>query len=124
MGRAPTRKTTEAILALTTVGSEEQASRIAEALLEDHLAACVNILPSIRSVYRWKGKIWDDEEFLLLIKTTRERFAAVHAAIKKLHSYELPEVLALPVTDGDEAALAWIEQSVSPAAGTAKSSRS
>ena len=108
------RKLTDKLVALTTVGSEEQATGIAEALVERQLAACVNIQPSIRSIYRWKGKIWDDEEFLLLIKTTRARFPEVLAAVKELHSYELPEVLALPVADGDEAALAWIEQSVQP----------
>lgn len=106
------RVLTDKIVALTTVGSEEQAIRIAEELVGRHLAACVNIVPSVRSIYRWKGKLWDDEEFLLMIKTTRGRFEDLRAAIKALHSYELPEVLALPVAEGDPVALQWIEQCV------------
>lgn len=100
------------LVVLTTVGSEEQARTIAEALVEQRLAACVNILPAVRSIYRWQGKLWDDEELLLVIKTTADRFQALRAAIQELHSYELPEVLALPVTQSDPAALAWIHAAV------------
>ena len=106
-----------ALVVLTTVGSDEQARSIAEALVERRLAACVNILPAVRSVYRWKGKLWDDEELLLIIKTTTERFAALREAIGSLHSYELPEVLALPVADADPAVLAWLNAAVGEAAG-------
>lgn len=109
------RTLTDKLVALTTVGSEDLAIRMAEELVGKHLAACVNIQPSIRSIYRWKGKIWDDQEYLLLIKTTRARFAAVRDAIRAMHSYELPEVLALPVAEGDPRALEWIEQSVQTA---------
>ena len=104
----------DAIVVLTTVGSEDQAIRMAEELVDGRLAACVNIHSAVRSIYRWKGKIWDDEEFLLIIKTTRPAFGAVRDAIKALHSYELPEILALPVAEGDQGALEWITQSVQP----------
>lgn len=106
-----------ALVVLTTVGSAEQAHSIAEALVEQRLAACVNILPSVRSIYRWKGKLWDDEELLLVIKTTTGMFQALREAIRSLHSYELPEVLALPVADADPAVLAWLNSAVGKAAG-------
>ena len=106
------RALTDKIVALTTVGSEDQAISIAEDLVGRHLAACVNIVPAVRSIYRWKGKLWNDEEFLLMIKTTRGRFEDLRDAIKTLHSYELPEVLALSITAGDATALEWIEQCV------------
>ncbi len=106
-----------ALVVLTTVGSEEQARTIAEALVEQRLAACVNILPSVRSIYRWKGKLWDDEELLLVIKTRSDRFQALRDVIVALHSYELPEVLALPVADADPAVLTWLNSAVGKAAG-------
>lgn len=106
-----------ALVVLTTVGSEDQARTIAEALVEQHLAACVNILPAVRSIYRWKGKLWDDEELMLVIKTTTGVFAALSKAIRDLHSYELPEILALPVIDSDPAVLAWLNKAVSKTAG-------
>ena len=101
----------DAIVVLTTVGSEDQAIRMAEELVDGRLAACVNIQSAVRSIYRWKGKIWDDEEFLLVIKTTKPAFGAVRDAIKALHSYELPEIIALPITEGDQGALEWITRS-------------
>jgi periplasmic divalent cation tolerance protein len=103
---------TDKLVVLTTVGSEEQAVSIAEELVEGKLAACVNIQPGVRSIYHWKGKLWDDEEFLLVIKTTTGAFESVRERIKKLHSYELPEILALPVADGDAGALEWIGRTV------------
>jgi periplasmic divalent cation tolerance protein len=105
------------LVVLTTVGSEEQAHTIAEALVEQRLAACVNILPAIRSIYRWKGKLWDDEELLLVVKTTTDKFQALRAAIQELHSYELPEILALPVAHSDPAVLAWINSALHAAGG-------
>jgi len=102
----------DAIIVFTTVGAEDLAVRIAEDLVSRELAACVNILPSIRSIYRWEGKLWDDTEWLLLVKTKRAAFPAVREAIRALHSYELPEVIAVPVVEGDERVLAWIGQSV------------
>ncbi|MFQ5767286.1 MAG: divalent-cation tolerance protein CutA [Acidobacteriota bacterium] len=112
------RKRSEAsdrVIVLTTAGSEEQSVEIAEALVDRKLAACVNILPKIRSIYRWKNKIWDDEEFLLVIKTTRPAFPRVREAIKSIHSYELPEILVLPLVDGDIGSLQWIGECVNPA---------
>ncbi|MFQ5670807.1 MAG: divalent-cation tolerance protein CutA [Acidobacteriota bacterium] len=115
----PSDQPANAIIVLTTVGSEDQATSIAETLIETHLAACVNIQPAVRSIYRWKGKIWDDEEFMLVIKTTRAAFPAARDTIKTLHSYELPEILALSIVDGDLGALEWLCQSVRPQQTTA-----
>ena len=106
---------TDAILVLTTADSERLSLKIASALVERRLAACVNIVKSVRSVYRWKDKIHDDEEFVLLIKTVRPAFEQVRSAIRELHSYELPDIVALPIEQGDEQVLEWIAGSVRPA---------
>ena len=82
---------TDKRLVLTTAGSEEEARKIAHALVERKLAACVNIVPQIESVYRWQGKVESAREWLLLIKTTSEKFSVVRDAIRELHSYDLPE---------------------------------
>ena len=103
-----------AIVVLTTAGSEEQAEQIASALVAESLAACVNVLPGIRSVYKWKGKIEKDREVLVLVKTTAGRFEAVRRRIRELHSYELPEAIALPVVDADPDVLAWLLSCVQP----------
>jgi periplasmic divalent cation tolerance protein len=91
---------TDARIMLTTTGSREEADRIARALVERELAACVNILGPISSVYRWKGKIETGNEFLLLIKSTEDAFDRVRDAIRALHSYEMPEFIELAVTRG------------------------
>lgn len=96
------------VLVLTTVGSEEQGIQIAETLVEKGHAACVNMIKRIRSIYRWKGEIWDDEEFLLLIKTRESLFESVRDTIRSIHSYELPEVLCVPIQSSDERVHAWI----------------
>jgi periplasmic divalent cation tolerance protein len=96
------------VLVMTTVGSEEQGIQIAEALVEKGHAACVNIVKRIRSIYRWKGEIWDDEEYLLLIKTRESLFPTVQETIRGIHSYELPEVLCVPIAQADEKVHAWI----------------
>jgi len=106
-----------AIGIVTTVGNEEQAHLIARELVARRLAACVNILPGIRSVYRWKGKIWSDNEFMLVIKTQEAEFEAITAAIQELHSYELPEILAFNVSRGEDNFLAWITHCVDKSAG-------
>ena len=101
-----------AVVVLTTVGDEEQALLIARELVGRRLAACVNVLPGIRSVFRWQGQIQRDTEYLLLIKTLASEQEGVAAAIRELHGYELPEILSFTVGAGDERFLAWIADSV------------
>lgn len=103
---------TDKILVLSTAGSEAEASQIAHALVERRLAACVNIVPHIKSVYRWKEKIEESEEWLLVIKTTQAAFAAVRNALSELHSYELPECVSVSIEDGSAEYLKWIDESV------------
>jgi periplasmic divalent cation tolerance protein len=104
---------TGALLVLTTVSNEEQAAQLARTLVERRLAACVNIVPGVRSLYRFKGVLEDDREQLLLMKTTRERYEALAAAIAELHPYEVPEVLAVPIERGSASYLGWVAESVS-----------
>jgi len=99
---------TNARIVLTTIGSKELAEKLAQQLVERRLAACVNIVGPIRSVYRWKEGIEHEEEYLLLIKTTTERTAQVQAAFKELHSYELPECVELAIEGGSAEYLAWL----------------
>jgi periplasmic divalent cation tolerance protein len=99
-------------LVLSTAGSEEEARKIANALVEQKLAACVNIIPQIESIYRWQGKVESSREWLLLIKTSAEKFGAVRDAIRELHSYDLPECIALAIDDGSSTYLGWIEDSL------------
>jgi periplasmic divalent cation tolerance protein len=101
---------TDKIVVLTTCDSEEQAQTLARHLIEHRFAACVNILPGARSVYRWKDKIEDAAEFLLIVKSRRDVFVKLREAILRLHSYETPEVIALPVVDGSEAYLNWLDR--------------
>jgi len=103
---------TDKRIVLSTAGSEEQARKIAHHLVENQLAACVNIVPRIESVYRWEGKVESNHEWLLVIKTTGERFPAVRDAIRELHSYELPECIAISIEDGSTDYLEWIGQAV------------
>jgi periplasmic divalent cation tolerance protein len=96
-----------------TAGCEAEASRIASALVERRLAACVNVLPGIKSTYRWEGAVRTDAEWLLIVKTRRDRFEEVRSAIRELHSYELPEIVMLDIAEGDPAYLAWIDDAIS-----------
>lgn len=100
----------EPIVVWVTCSSEEEAVKIAKALVEDRLAACVNFIPSVRSIYRWEGKIWDEQEWLLVIKTRKERFKEMETKVKALHSYSVPEIIALPVTEGSSAYFNWINE--------------
>lgn len=104
---------TDKIAVLVTCGSAPEARRIARALVERRLAACVNILRApVESVYRWKGKVESAREVLLVIKTTRKRFAALEAEVRRLHSYDVPEIIAVPVVRGSRKYLAWVSESV------------
>ncbi len=103
---------TDKRIVLTTAGSQEEAQKIALALVERRLAACVNIVGPIQSVYRWKGAVESAPEHLLIIKTTAAAFARVRDAIRELHSYELPECVMLPIEAGSEEYLRWIAESV------------
>jgi periplasmic divalent cation tolerance protein len=103
---------TDKIIVLCTCGSSKEAEIIAQSLVEGRVAACVNILPGLRSIYRWKGAVEDAQEWLLVIKTTRELFERLRSEIRMLHSYEVPEIVALPVVDGLDAYLNWIAESV------------
>ena len=102
----------QALVVFCACESEQQALAIAEALVEGRLAACVNVLPRVRSIYRWQGKVERAEEFLLLIETTEERFAALRECIEQLHSYDTPEIIAMPVVAGSEKYLAWLGEQV------------
>src|SRR5262249_12619302 len=106
------RNTLSEILVLTTADSPELAHRIASGLIAAGEAACVNILPGIRSIYRWQGKVCDESEILLLIKSTTQRFEAVRARIRELHTYEVPEVVAVEVSSGDPDYLRWLRDQV------------
>jgi periplasmic divalent cation tolerance protein len=95
-------------IVFTTAGSEDEAGKIAHHLVEHQLAACVNIVPRIQSIYRWQGKVESSEEWLLMIKTSVEKFSLVRDAISKLHSYDLPECIAVSIDDGSAEYLRWI----------------
>ena len=103
---------TDKRIVFTTSGSEDEAQRIAHHLVENELAACVNLLPRIESIYRWQGKVESNREWLLLIKTRADKFTAIRDAICELHSYELPECIAIAIEDGSPDYLQWMEQSV------------
>jgi periplasmic divalent cation tolerance protein len=104
---------TDKIMVLVTCGSRKEARKIARALVGQRLAACVSeIGVPVASTYRWKGKVESAKEFLLLIKTSKKRFTAVRDAVRKLHSYEVPEILALPIAAGSRAYLDWLAESV------------
>jgi periplasmic divalent cation tolerance protein len=109
----PEKIMTHEILVMVTCRSANEARRLARALVERRLAACANILGApVSSIYRWKGQVETAQEYLLLIKTTRKRFAAVRNAVKRLHSYDVPEIIALPIAAGSSDYLRWISASV------------
>jgi periplasmic divalent cation tolerance protein len=96
------------ILVLSTAANAEEGERLARVLVEEQLAACVNVVPGVRSVYRWRGAVQADAEALLLIKTVRERFDALRQRVRELHSYELPELVCLEPSGGDAEYLSWV----------------
>jgi periplasmic divalent cation tolerance protein len=97
------------IVILVTASSEEEAKKIAQSLVEKRLAACVNIIKDVQSVFRWKGKISDEKELLLIIKTRKKLYKNVEEEIKTLHAYEVPEIIALPIISGSKDYLYWID---------------
>ena len=104
---------TNKIVVLVTCPSGREARRIARALVEQRLAACANILESpVASTYRWKRKVESAKEFLVIIKTARRQFPALRRAVERLHSYDVPEIIALPILEGSRGYLAWISESV------------
>ena len=100
------------ILVLNTTDTPDLAQKIASALVEAREAACVNIVAGIRSIYSWRGKVCDEGECLLLIKSSAEKFEAVRATIRRLHSYDVPEIIAVPITSGDPDYLSWLASSI------------
>lgn len=101
----------EFAVVLVTVSSEEEGLRIARDLVDEKLAACVNIISGLRSIYRWEGEICDEGELLLVIKTRMALFEQVEGKIREIHSYEVPEIVAIPITRGSEAYLSWLGES-------------
>ncbi|HEV2913683.1 MAG TPA: divalent-cation tolerance protein CutA [Pyrinomonadaceae bacterium] len=106
--------TMDAIVVLMTAGSREEAARLAEMLVGARLAACVQIMPEMESIYHWKGAVHRDPEILLLAKTTRGRFDELEREVRALHSYETPEIIALSVEAGSAPYLEWLGATVEP----------
>jgi periplasmic divalent cation tolerance protein len=100
---------TDKIVILCTCSGADEAERLARTLVEARLAACVNVIPQVRSYYRWQGVLESADEYLLAIKSSRARFHELREALAKLHSYKVPEILALPVVAGSEAYLGWLD---------------
>ncbi|MHC1726550.1 MAG: divalent-cation tolerance protein CutA [Syntrophobacteraceae bacterium] len=98
----------EVSIVFVTAGSEEEAVKIGQTLVEEKLAACANILPGIRSIYRWKGKTCDEQEVLIIIKTRNSLFPALQSRVRQLHSYEVPEIITFPVAQGLPEYLSWV----------------
>ncbi len=103
-----------ALVVYITAPNEEEGSKIARTLVEERLAGCVNIVGPIRSIYRWQEKIEDETEVLLIVKTRKGLFTPLKTRVKELHSYAVPEVIALPVADGSEDYLKWLEEVTGP----------
>ena len=101
---------TDKILVFSACESQQEAEKIALSLIEKHLAACVNLIPGVESIYRWRGVLERSKEFLLVIKSSRELLPDLQAELSRMHSYEVPEVLAIPIVDGAEAYLNWMDR--------------
>lgn len=101
---------TDKIVLMTTCDSEQQATGLAKHLVEVRMAACVNILPKARSIYRWKDQVETADEWLLIIKSRRDLIASLKAEIAKIHTYEVPELIAFPIIEGSEAYLNWLDR--------------
>lgn len=110
----------EPLVVLVTASARDEADRVASVLVEEGLAACANVVPGVRSVYRWQGRVERADELLLVIKTARHLLADLVARVEALHSYTVPEVVALPIRGGSAAYLAWLAGAVLPEAGSGK----
>lgn len=102
------------VVVYVTVGSSAEADRLARALIEDRLAACVNHIKPVQSIYRWQGEVEQGEEELMIIKTKRDLFAPLERRVRELHSYSVPEIIALPILEGSEGYLKWLEEQLRP----------
>jgi periplasmic divalent cation tolerance protein len=102
----------DAVVVLITAASREEADRIARRLVDDRLAACVNIVPQVRSFFVWEGKLSEEDEVLLVVKSRRARFQHLAAAVRQLHSYRVPEIIALPIVAGSSDYLRWVSESM------------
>jgi periplasmic divalent cation tolerance protein len=100
----------ETIVVYITAPNEDEAARIAKAIVEERLAGCINIVKGIRSIYNWQGKIEDDAEVLMIVKTQRHLFEPLKRRVKELHSYTVPEIIALPIIEGSEDYLNWLKE--------------
>jgi periplasmic divalent cation tolerance protein len=100
------------IIIYVTASREDEAAKIARALVESRVAACVNIISNLRSIYRWEGKVQDDNESLMIIKTKDSKFDDVKKKVEELHSYSVPEIIAFPISQGAEKYLTWLVESV------------
>ena len=100
----------EFTVVLVTCGSEEEAIKIAHSLVEERLAACVSLVSPVRSIYRWEGKICDEKEWILIIKTQKQRFEELEKKVKSLHSYSVPEIIGLPIIEGSSSYLDWLKE--------------
>lgn len=103
---------TEHLIVLITAGSAEEATTVAQALVEERLAACANMVPGVRSIYRWEGTVHDDPEVLLIVKTRTDRFEGLARRVHEIHSYDVPEIVALPLVAGSTRYLAWLDEAV------------
>ena len=102
----------EKLVVLMTVGSQEEAERIARTLVAEMLVACVNVIPGVTSVYRWEGQVQSDQEWLLVAKSRRDVLDDLVRRVQTLHSYDVPEVIALPLVGGSDAYLRWIDRGI------------
>jgi len=105
----------EPLVAYITTGSEEEAVIIARVLVEERLAACVNVLPGVRSIYRWEGAVHDDPECLMIVKTTAANFERLRERVVELHTYSCPEIIAAPIVQGHRPYLDWLDESTEEA---------
>ena len=115
IGLANKRDNEQVLVVYCTAPDQAVASNIAKQLVADRRAACVNILPGVQSIYHWAGQICSDKEMMLMIKTTRAKYAELEAALLDMHPYELPELIALPIETGSQKYLSWVEDSVKSA---------